>query len=481
MNRRAHRSRSLRKQITLIATLIVAVPVIAATMLAAMISRNSAMQPHASPVKVDDMCVSGHFQDSNGAVMRIFPTGRILLLEWENTCKSATGENDGIIMQIKSKEMMEYFEAGDSLTDKSIVCEASHTSYAMVPDLSLWPLIDPNDITYSVVSDTGERRGRSLPLAQEMLGPGVEKLAQVQRALNGRTLSLYSGALLLIGLFALVVWVAMGRVLRPVEAIRREMADITEHDLTRRVPVSRGRNEVAALATTVNATLDRLEAVVEDNRRFVADASHELRSPIAALRAELEIATAHPGLTDWPAVVDAALTDTHRLQQLATDLLLLARLDHTSTTTPGSDIVDLTTLVRDQTAHRRSRHALTVDLPGRPTPVHGSHSLLDRLLGNLLDNAERHATTAITVRLTTDNNHATLEVLDDGPGIPLEDRERVFDRFTRLDDARTRDTGGTGLGLPIARRIATNHHGTLHATDHPNGGARLVITLPLSP
>ncbi|WP_053721286.1 histidine kinase dimerization/phospho-acceptor domain-containing protein [Saccharothrix sp. NRRL B-16348] len=139
----------------------------------------------------------------------------------------------------------------------------------------------------------------------------------------------------LIGLFAVVAWTATGRVLRPVEAIRRRMADITKHDLTGRVPVPRARNEIARLATTVNATLGRLEAAVEENRWFVADASHELRSPIAALRAELEIATTHPALADWPAVVDAALADTERLQHLATDLLLLARLDHTPSRPPA--------------------------------------------------------------------------------------------------------------------------------------------------
>ncbi|QFZ20100.1 sensor histidine kinase [Saccharothrix syringae] len=309
--------------------------------------------------------------------------------------------------------------------------------------------------------------------------------AYAQNTLTRPLLVLAMGCIGFCALVGSAVWVTCGRLLRPVEAIRREMADITEHDLARRVPVPRGRAEITTLAETVNATLDRLQHAVEENQRFVADASHELRSPIAALRAELEIATTHPGLTDWPEVVDAALADTERLQHLATDLLLLARLDHALTATPvdshtaidGS--VDLGALTREHTDHRRSRHTLTTDLPDVPAPVRGSRALLDRLLGNLLDNAERHATTTITIRLSTADGQAILEVLDDGPGIPPEDRERIFDRFTRLDDARTRDTGGTGLGLPIARRIVTNHAGTLQAVDPDVGGARFVVTLPL--
>ncbi|MCC8250513.1 sensor histidine kinase [Saccharothrix luteola] len=277
---------------------------------------------------------------------------------------------------------------------------------------------------------------------------------------------------------AIIVWVATGRLLRPVEEIRRQMTEITEHDLTRRVPVPRGRNEITELAATVNATLDRLEAAVEDNRRFVADASHELRSPIAALRTELEIATAYPELADWPTVVDAALADTHRLQHLATDLLLLARLDQTATA-PVSDAVDLGAMLRDDTGRRRSRHAVTVDLPDHPAVVRGSRALLTQLLTNLLNNAERHATSRITIILRATDTVAVLDVADDGPGIAPQDRERIFDRFTRLDDVRTRETGGTGLGLPIARRIAAAHGGTLDAVDH-HDGARFTARIPLA-
>ncbi|MEU4446764.1 HAMP domain-containing sensor histidine kinase [Actinosynnema sp. NPDC050801] len=360
------------------------------------------------------------------------------------------------------------------------IASASRTPHeiTLTPQLSLWPWTDTQRVTYRITTD--DERILAGFDAERLLSPEQRgRLSNAQQALNEQVVLLAYGAVLLIALFGGIVWIATGRVLRPVEAIRQEVADITEHDLTRRVAVPRTYREIAVLATTLNTTLDRLETAVVQNRRFVADASHELRSPITALRAELEIATAHPDLADWPAVVDAALADTDRLQHLATDLLLLSRLDDNPAAAVDQDTVDLTALVREEVELRRTRHALTIDTADDPVPVRGSRALLRRLLGNLLDNAERHATTAVTVRLTTTGDHAVLDVLDDGPGIPPEHRERVFDRFTRLDDARTRDTGGTGLGLPIARRIATTHGGSLHVTGHPTGGARLTATLPL--
>ncbi|QFZ24648.1 HAMP domain-containing histidine kinase [Saccharothrix syringae] len=394
----------------------------------------------------------------------IWPSEQGMPLQQNNSCQA------GLDVVAEFTYLRQHYPDNWPLERMIMRADASHRSVDVVPDLSLWPLSDPAETSYRLqhlygADGTAEELGFRVPR---------ERIGAMQERLNSTVLALAGLGALMACLIAAVVWFATGLVLRPVEAIRREVADITERDLSRRVPVPRARNEIAELARTVNATLDRLEVAVEDNRRFVADASHELRSPIAALRAELEIATAHPGQADWPAVVDAALADTHRLQHLATDLLLLARLDHT---TGHDDTIDLTELVDDHTTRRRTHHTLTTELPDHPVPVRGSHALLDRLLGNLLDNAERHATTAITVRLTS-SSQAVLEVHDDGPGIPPEDRERIFDRFTRLDDARTRDTGGTGLGLPIARRIAANHHGTLHAEGGP--GARLVARIPLA-
>ncbi|MFI6095711.1 sensor histidine kinase [Lentzea sp. NPDC051213] len=337
-----------------------------------------------------------------------------------------------------------------------------YASTELQPDLSLWPFTYLGATPYQVV-------GEGPPLNTEEAQAIV---FQAQRQLNSATLTLFGVLVSITVLVSVTVLAAASRVLQPVEAMRAEVAEINEHNLTRRVPVPSSDNEIARLGATLNETLDRMHRTVEDTRRFVADASHELRSPLAALRAELEIALSHPHLADWPTVVKAALEDAERLQELTTDLLLLARLD--ADALDKQDTIDLTSVVRREVS-RRGMVTLEADdhvlVPGR-------RAQLSRLLGNLLDNAECHAGTAVIVRLRG-GPCATLEVIDDGPGIPEADRERVFDRFTRLDEARTRAAGGAGLGLAIARRIATRHHGTLEATDADGfRGIRFVATIP---
>lgn len=446
--------RSLRAKLTAIAVLVMAVPVTTASFFVVISVWSDLKAPDFNFDQTVTLCLSGEGPAADPGT-RCSDRERTVSLGWD----AGPG-------------------GSDVAPGPAVTYTASYVSSQFVPELSLWPFSGPPREGHRVVEDMNGSI-HWLPVSDVSGDEGLV-FAQKQRYVNRLVLGVVSCAVVLLLFFARVVWWAAGRTVRPVEEIRREMADITEHDLTRRVPVPRGRNEVAELATTVNATLDRLETAMLDNRRFVADASHELRGPIAALRAELEIATTHPDRADWPAVAHAALADTERLQHLAGDLLLLARLDHTPVA--DGDAVDLTALVGREVGRRRSRHALATELPDRPVPVRGERALLERLLVNLLDNAERHAAGAVTVRLIADDHRAVLEVLDDGPGIPPEDRERVFDRFTRLDHARTRDTGGTGLGLAIARRIATTHHGALHATDHPHGtGARLVATLPLAP
>ncbi|HET6287809.1 MAG TPA: ATP-binding protein [Amycolatopsis sp.] len=274
---------------------------------------------------------------------------------------------------------------------------------------------------------------------------------------------------------ALAAWLAAGRALRPVEAIRRELAEVSGSRLDRRVPVPPSRDEVARLATTMNETLDRLQQAYDQQERFVADASHELRSPLANLRAGLEVALTHADRADWPGVAHRSLLDVQRLQRITADLLQLA-VDPADI---PEDAVDLADVVGEQVAERALEPgpAVVSDVDG-PAPVAGEPVQLERLLRNLLDNAVRHARSSVTVRLRREAGEAVLEVLDDGPGIPAADRERVFDRFARLDDARARDAGGTGLGLTLARDIAVRHGGSLRAEDGASG-ARLVARLPL--
>ncbi|MFH9042667.1 sensor histidine kinase [Streptomyces sp. NPDC017966] len=275
---------------------------------------------------------------------------------------------------------------------------------------------------------------------------------------------------LLLVVVAAVTWLVTGRALRPVEGIRSEMAAITaSEDLARRVPEPATHDEIARLARTTNETLAALEASVERQRRFVADASHELRSPIASLRTQLEVAAAHPELLD----LDGAVEDTVRLQHLAADLLLLARLD--AGERPADARVDLSALAREEAA---GRTGVTVD--AEPVEVTGSRGQLGRVLANLLDNGRRHARERVTVTVRREGDRAVLAVADDGEGVAEADRERIFERFVRLDAARSRDDGGAGLGLAIARDVAVRHGGTLTVGAAPAGGALFELRLPLA-
>lgn len=297
-------------------------------------------------------------------------------------------------------------------------------------------------------------------------------LAARQSAVSTALTSMLIGFPVLLAVIALVTWLVTRRALRPVDAIRSEMAAITaSEDLARRVPEPDTHDEIARLATTTNETLAALQSSVERQRRFVADASHELRSPIASLRTQLEVGAAHPELLD----VDGAVEDTVRLQELAADLLLLARLD--AGEKPGGGHVDLAALAREELSQRtRDRADVRMDL--KNVEVTGSRSQLARVLGNLVNNAQRHARTHVTVTTRADGAWAVLEVSDDGDGVPEGERDRIFERFVRLDDARTRDDGGAGLGLAIARDVAARHGGTLMVKEAPGGGALFELRVP---
>ncbi|SDG35749.1 Signal transduction histidine kinase [Sinosporangium album] len=288
--------------------------------------------------------------------------------------------------------------------------------------------------------------------------------------------SLLVGSLLLILVTAFGTHRIVGNTLAPVDWIRTKLADITATDLGQRVPLPRYKDEIRSLAVTVNETLDRLEHAVERQRRFASDASHDLRSPITAMRTQVEESLLHPEDTDWSSTADALLDSLDRLQAIVTDLLMLARLDAGA---PGAqDILDLTDLVARELDRRPRKVAIVRDLP-HGVHVRGDRLRLARLLTNLVDNAERHALTQVRVAVRADGEIAVMDVHDDGAGIDPEHRETVFQRFARLDAARNRDAGGTGLGLPIAREIAQSHGGAL-AVEDSAAGALFVLRLPLA-
>ncbi|MFG2006686.1 sensor histidine kinase [Spirillospora sp. NPDC048911] len=302
-------------------------------------------------------------------------------------------------------------------------------------------------------------------------------LATAREAVGTVTKAMLAGLPLLLAVVAGVTWLVTRRALRPVAAIRTELAEITaSSDLTRRVPVPSSRDEVAGLARTTNETLAALERSVERQRGFVADASHELRNPIAALRTELEVAAAHPELLD----LDGLTEEVVRLQRLAADLLLLARLDAGERGVTPKPIV-LAGLLREEAGRRRAADRFPIGIEVEAGPlVLGSRDRLARALGNLLDNAQRHASSEVNITLREENDRwAVMDITDDGPGVPPDDRERIFERFVRLDDARSRDDGGAGLGLAIARELLGVEGGTLTVEAAPRGGAIFRIRLPL--
>ncbi|MBE1584056.1 sensor histidine kinase [Nonomuraea angiospora] len=286
---------------------------------------------------------------------------------------------------------------------------------------------------------------------------------------------LATGCVLLVAAAAAGSYRIVGKTLQPVDAIGGNLAQITASgDLRHRVPVPKYRDELRGLAETANQALERAQMAVDQQLRFASDASHDLRSPLTAMRIRIEEALIDPRQADWQRTADALLDSVERMQALIGDLLQEARLD--AGVTGRHEPIDLTELVAGELERRLAK----TDLRHRLTPgvmVDGSRIELSRLLNNLLDNAERHADSAVTVTLTLDGEVVTLEVSDDGEGIAPEHREVIFQRFTRLEASRARDPGGTGLGLPIARQIAQSHGGTLTAQDSPRG-ARFVLRLP---
>jgi signal transduction histidine kinase len=275
-----------------------------------------------------------------------------------------------------------------------------------------------------------------------------------------------------------VMWLLVGRTLAPVEHIRQQASAITGRQLDRRVLEPIQQDEIGRLARTVNAMLARLQDSAERQSRFVADAAHELLSPVASLRAQLEIVQNRQGVIGDGASVPDLLQETMRMQTLIDRLLLLARSD-AGELAPRRGVVDLDDTIHDVVSsliHSR----VPVDLTGvHPVQVTGDPDLLEQVVRNLVQNAVRHARQQVRVGLTAEDGQAVITVDDDGPGIPMERRDEVFQRFTRLDAARDRKGGGVGLGMAIATEIVRAHSGSIEVDRAPIGGARFRLQLPV--
>jgi signal transduction histidine kinase len=285
------------------------------------------------------------------------------------------------------------------------------------------------------------------------------------------------GLPLLLFVVAVTTWVMVGRALAPVDAIRREVDEISAAQLHRRVPQPDADDEIGRLAATMNRMLARLEDARNSQHRFVSDASHELRSPITTIRQHAEVALAHPDGTTTEELAEVVLAEEMRIQRLVEDMLLLARADE-HVPLPRAP-VDLDDLAFEEAGRLRSTTSLRVDTAAvEAARVHGDADALGRLLRNLGENAARHASGRVDITLADLGDDVVLTVDDDGPGIPESERERVLQRFVRLDEARSRDDGGSGLGLSIVDEVVRAHGGSMSITRSLLGGARIQVRLP---
>jgi signal transduction histidine kinase len=379
-----------------------------------------------------------------------------------------TGD-DGIVVQV--------------VDDQGRVLSATDPLRGAGPISTLRPsTAEPVDRTFHAAAVAGGHASRlTAQRAESPAGPVTvyvaTSLEAVDDAIRRLEVALLVGGPLLLLLVMVLTWRIVGRALEPVEAIRAEVADISDRSLDRRVPVPASGDEIGRLAETMNTMLERLDASSSRQRRFVADASHELQTPLATTRTTLEVALAHPERTDWDVMARDLLDVTGRMEGLVQDLLYLARTD-AGAADRRMALVDLDVVVREEVARARQSARVAVDGSAvSAAAVRGRADDLARVVRNLLDNAIRHATTTVRVSLQVDGGGATLVVDDDGPGVPVCERERIFERFRRLDDVRNREAGGTGLGLAIAKDIVASHGGTISAEDGA-AGARFVVHLP---
>ena len=324
-----------------------------------------------------------------------------------------------------------------------------------------------------------------IAVAQSAQTANGQRIVLVARALvdvldttKALTRLLIIGLPVMLAVVALATWFAVGRALAPVEAIRREVDEISAAQLHRRVPQPKADDEIGRLAATMNRMLERLENARNSQRRFVSDASHELRSPITTIRQHAEVALAHPDRVTAAELAEVVLAEQQRMHRLVEDLLLLARVDEHVPLTRAA--VDLDDLAFEEGHRLRSTTSKRVDTSGvKAVRVQGDADALRRMVRNVGENAVRHASSRVDVTLVERGEEVVLTIDDDGPGIPATERARVLQRFVRLDEARSRDEGGSGLGFSIVDEVVRAHGGSMSIEQSPLGGARIVITLPV--
>ncbi len=291
-------------------------------------------------------------------------------------------------------------------------------------------------------------------------------------------LALIALPVLLIALGA-ITWLALGRALSPVAAMIDQVDNIGADSLHQRVEVPAAEDELKRLATTMNQMLDRLQGASERQRQFISDASHELRSPITATGATLEVARTNPDDADWEHVAAVVDEENGRLASLVDDLLVLARMDEHASRDGQGWTVDLEEICLAEAD--RPHHVEVAVRVIEPVRVTGNGAMLTRAIRNLVDNAAAHAATSVQIEVGHRGSEAIVRVHDDGPGVPPEFADKIFERFVRVDESRARGgSGGAGLGLAIARSVAQNHGGRLELVRGSENGATFELGLPRS-
>lgn len=370
-----------------------------------------------------------------------------------------------------------------------------------VDDDRFWQVISRDSGAVVAASDMAEGlapladRDGAAPALIDIAGRGVFAVAAESDGgdwvvVAGRSTAAADATLLSVGILLAVsvpviaalvgvtTWIAVGRALAPVERLRRQVDAVTASDLSRRVDEPGTNDEIDSLAVTMNGMLERLDHAQQAQRRFISDASHELKSPLAVLRQYGEVAQAHPERVSPRELTETVLSEGARLERLVQGMLVLARADEDALVVTRADL-DVDDILFAEATRLRSTTALEVDASGvGPARVRADAGLIRQAVRNLVDNAARHARSRIALSCAVDGAGITVRVDDDGPGVAASDRERVFERFVRLDEARSRDAGGSGLGLAIVREIARRHGGTARIDDSPLGGARAEFRLP---
>ena len=437
---RATVARSIRARITLSATAAVAIVLVVGAVLAVVALRSSLLAGVEQLARTDASSVADRFESDADA---------------ELTADEVDGDDRFVQVIVDGRVVA----ASDDLEGMAPLLTGEDTRSVSV-DGDAYLAVAPQDDDLIVVA------GRTTDEAEQVIG----------------TLTpLVLGAVpLLVALLGITTWVVVGRALAPVDRLRREVDAVTAEHLDRRVAQPGSSDELGRLATTMNRMLSRLDESQRAQRRFVSDASHELRSPLASLRQYAEVARAYPDRMTKEELVAAIVDEGGRLEAIVRGMLVLARADE-GTLGAARHEVDLDDLALAEAARLRASSPLSVDASGiGPARVLGDKGMLAQVLRNLTDNAARHAASAVTIATSESGSGVTLTVEDDGAGIPEAERERVFERFVRLDEARGRDAGGSGLGLAIVREIVSAHGGTVRAGAAPLGGTRMTVTLPLA-